>query len=89
MANLQGNISIPLNQQAGLYNVQIQMNNGGWFHLVAFNVTPAPPTILNVLPNQSEQGQNLTLSIISNNINYGDYSATTSIQAYSHHQIVL
>ena len=77
--NLQGNINIPLNQQAGLYNVQIQMNNGGWISSnVAFNVTPAPPTILNVSPNQSEQGQNLTLSIISNNINYGDYSATTS-----------
>ena len=40
------------------------MNNGGWISSnVAFNVTPAPPTILNVSPNQSEQGQNLTLSM--------------------------
>ena len=54
--NLQGNINIPLNQQAGLYNVQIQMNNGGWISSnVAFNVTPAPPTILNVSPNQSRK----------------------------------
>ena len=40
--NVQGNINIPLNQQAGLYNVQVQMNNGGWITSdVAFDITPA------------------------------------------------
>ena len=80
-STLYGYVSIPTNQNAGFYDVEVyDYNTNSWVTSPdLFGVTQAPlPSVNSISPSSGEQGEYLSVSISTTNIGLDDFSGSTS-----------